>query len=167
MHFSEPGIESYLQRQPQLMRLITCGSVDDGKSTLLGRLLYDSDVVFDDQLSRLLADSKRFGTQGEQLDFALLLDGLTAEREQGITIDIAFRFFTTPKRKFIIINSPATNSIPATWRPALLGRRRSGCGRRFARLSDTHTDAPPCSYCGVIRHSPNRIRSEQNGSDWI
>ena len=106
MHFSEPGIESYLQRQPQLMRFITCGSVDDGKSTLLGRLLYDSDVVFDDQLSALSADSKRFGTQGEQLDFALLLDGLSAEREQGITIDIAFRFFTTPKRKFIIIDSP-------------------------------------------------------------
>ena len=75
-----------------LLRLVMCGSVDDGKSTLIGRLLYDAKQVFDDQLAALAADSRRYGTQGENLDFALLLDGLTAEREQGITIDVAYRF---------------------------------------------------------------------------
>ena len=98
-------IERYLQRQDDkgLLRLITCGSVDDGKSTLLGRLLYDSQLLFEDQLSSLAQDSQRFGTTGSgELDLALLVDGLAAEREQGITIDVAYRFFATEKRKFIV-----------------------------------------------------------------
>ena len=89
-----------------LLRFITCGSVDDGKSTLIGRLLYDSQMIFDDQLAALEADSKRVGTQGGDLDFALLVDGLAAEREQGITIDVAYRFFATEKRKFIVADTP-------------------------------------------------------------
>ena len=89
-----------------MLRLITCGSVDDGKSTLIGRLLYDSNSVYDDQMSALEADSKQMGTQGLDLDFALLLDGLAAEREQGITIDVAYRFFSTAKRSFIVADTP-------------------------------------------------------------
>ena len=89
-----------------LLRFITCGSVDDGKSTLIGRLLYESKMLYEDQLAALEADSKKFGTQGGDLDFALLLDGLTAEREQGITIDVAYRFFSTDKRKFIVADTP-------------------------------------------------------------
>ena len=89
-----------------LLRFITCGSVDDGKSTLIGRLLFDTRQIFDDQLSALEADSARVGTRGDQIDFALLVDGLAAEREQGITIDVAYRFFTTPTRKFIIADTP-------------------------------------------------------------
>ena len=89
-----------------LLRLLTCGSVDDGKSTLLGRLLYDSKMLFDDQLEALEADSRRSGTQGDALDFALLVDGLSAEREQGITIDVAYRFFATERRKFIVADTP-------------------------------------------------------------
>ncbi|PKP90695.1 MAG: adenylyl-sulfate kinase [Alphaproteobacteria bacterium HGW-Alphaproteobacteria-16] len=89
-----------------LLRFITCGSVDDGKSTLIGRLLYDSKMIFEDQLAALEADSKRVGTQGQEIDFALLVDGLAAEREQGITIDVAYRFFATEKRKFIVADTP-------------------------------------------------------------
>ena len=89
-----------------LLRFITCGSVDDGKSTLIGRLLYDTKLIFDDQLAALEADSKRVGTQGQDIDFALLVDGLAAEREQGITIDVAYRFFASAKRKFIVADTP-------------------------------------------------------------
>jgi bifunctional enzyme CysN/CysC len=89
-----------------LLRFITCGSVDDGKSTLIGRLLYDTKLVYEDQLNALKSDSKKFGTQGERIDFALLVDGLAAEREQGITIDVAYRFFSTEKRKFIVADTP-------------------------------------------------------------
>ena len=101
-------IEAYLDRHrhKSLLRFITCGSVDDGKSTLIGRLLYDAKMIFDDQLSELEADSRRIGTQGEAIDFALLVDGLAAEREQGITIDVAYRFFSTEKRKFIVADTP-------------------------------------------------------------
>jgi bifunctional enzyme CysN/CysC len=88
------------------LRFITCGSVDDGKSTLIGRLLYETKLIFEDQLEALKADSKKFGTQGERLDFALLVDGLQAEREQGITIDVAYRFFATPERRFIVADTP-------------------------------------------------------------
>jgi bifunctional enzyme CysN/CysC len=88
------------------LRFITCGSVDDGKSTLIGRLLYESKLIFEDQLETLKADSKKFGTQGERLDFALLVDGLQAEREQGITIDVAYRFFATPRRRYIVADTP-------------------------------------------------------------
>ncbi len=89
-----------------LLRFITCGSVDDGKSTLIGRLLFETKLIFEDQLEALKADSKKYGTQGDRLDFALLVDGLQAEREQGITIDVAYRFFATPKRRFIVADTP-------------------------------------------------------------
>lgn len=95
-----------LHQNKSLLRFITCGSVDDGKSTLIGRLLYDSKMIFEDQLASLEADSKRVGTQGQEIDFALLVDGLAAEREQGITIDVAYRFFATEKRKFIVADTP-------------------------------------------------------------
>lgn len=101
-------IAAYLKQHEEkpLLRFITCGSVDDGKSTLIGRLLYDSKRLFDDQLAALSADSKRHGTQGENIDYALLLDGLAAEREQGITIDVAYRYFDTERRKFIVADCP-------------------------------------------------------------
>ncbi len=101
-------IDAYLDAHSRkdMLRFITCGSVDDGKSTLIGRLLYDSRLIFEDQLSALESDSKRVGTQGEAIDFALLVDGLAAEREQGITIDVAYRFFATEKRKFIVADTP-------------------------------------------------------------
>jgi bifunctional enzyme CysN/CysC len=94
------------QAHQDTLRFITCGSVDDGKSTLIGRLLWESQQIFDDQLATLAADSKRHGTQGDQVDLALVVDGLAAEREQGITIDVAYRFFSTPRRKFIVADTP-------------------------------------------------------------
>jgi len=104
----ESDIERYLltHQNKSLLRFITCGSVDDGKSTLIGRLLYEAKALLDDQMSALEVDSKRDGTQGDELDFALLVDGLSAEREQGITIDVAYRFFATEKRKFIVADTP-------------------------------------------------------------
>ena len=101
-------IDAYLQahQHKTMLRFITCGSVDDGKSTLIGRLLYDSKMIFEDQLAALEADSQKLGTQGQKIDFALLVDGLAAEREQGITIDVAYRFFATEKRKFIVADTP-------------------------------------------------------------
>ncbi|RMF08834.1 MAG: sulfate adenylyltransferase subunit CysN [Alphaproteobacteria bacterium] len=101
-------IDAYLEKHQHksMLRFITCGSVDDGKSTLIGRLLYDSKMIFEDQLASLEAESKQVGTQGQNIDFALLVDGLSAEREQGITIDVAYRFFATEKRKFIVADTP-------------------------------------------------------------
>ncbi len=101
-------IGAYLEahEHKSLLRFITCGSVDDGKSTLIGRMLYDSKMIYEDQLANLEADSKKMGTQGKDIDFALLVDGLAAEREQGITIDVAYRFFSTQKRKFIVADTP-------------------------------------------------------------
>ncbi len=101
-------IDAYLDKHQHktMLRFITCGSVDDGKSTLIGRLLYDSKMIFEDQLAALENDSKRVGTQGQEIDFALLVDGLAAEREQGITIDVAYRFFSTQNRKFIVADCP-------------------------------------------------------------
>ena len=101
-------IDAYLEghQHKTMLRFITCGSVDDGKSTLIGRLLYDSKMIFEDQLAALENDSKKQGTQGQEIDFALLVDGLAAEREQGITIDVAYRFFNTEKRKFIVADCP-------------------------------------------------------------
>ena len=100
-------IDSYLKahEEKSLLRFITCGSVDDGKSTLIGRMLYESHMLFDDQLSSLESDSKKVGTQGDGIDFALLVDGLAAEREQGITIDVAYRFFSTDRRKYIVADT--------------------------------------------------------------
>jgi bifunctional enzyme CysN/CysC len=108
IEFAGGDVEIYLRSQEQkdLLRFITCGSVDDGKSTLIGRLLYEAKMLFEDQLSALEAESKKIGTQGGNLDFALLVDGLAAEREQGITIDVAYRNFTTNKRKFIVADTP-------------------------------------------------------------
>lgn len=107
-HLIEEDIEQYLKvhQHKSLLRFITCGSVDDGKSTLIGRLLYDAKALLEDQMSALESDSKKVGTQGGELDFALLVDGLSAEREQGITIDVAYRFFATEKRKFIVADTP-------------------------------------------------------------
>ena len=101
-------IEAYLHlyQKKGLLRFITCGSVDDGKSTLIGRLLYDTDMIFDDHLQALEKDSRKHGTTGEQVDLALLVDGLQSEREQGITIDVAYRYFATDRRKFIIADTP-------------------------------------------------------------
>jgi bifunctional enzyme CysN/CysC len=101
-------LEAYLdtQEHKSLLRFMTCGSVDDGKSTLIGRLLYESNLVFEDHLAALVADSKKLGTQGDELDLALLVDGLAAEREQGITIDVAYRFFSTERRKFVVADTP-------------------------------------------------------------
>ncbi|WP_460409163.1 GTP-binding protein, partial [Proteus sp. MB838] len=102
------GVENYLKTQQNkgLLRFLTCGNVDDGKSTLIGRLLHDTRQIYEDQLSTLQNESKKIGTQGEKLDLALLVDGLAAEREQGITIDVAYRYFSTAKRKFIIADTP-------------------------------------------------------------
>ncbi len=102
------SVRDYLlaQENKSLLRFLTCGSVDDGKSTLIGRLLSDTRQIFEDQLAALERDSKKHGTTGEDVDFALLVDGLEAEREQGITIDVAYRFFATPKRKFIVADTP-------------------------------------------------------------
>ena len=102
------GIAKLLEAQEKrdLLRFLTCGSVDDGKSTLIGRLLYESKALFEDQLAALAADSKKVGTRGDDIDYALLLDGLSAEREQGITIDVAYRFFSTDRRQFIVADTP-------------------------------------------------------------
>src|SRR5689334_7537637 len=108
IEFQGGDVEAYLRanERKSLLRFMTCGSVDDGKSTLIGRLLYESKGLFEDQLAALEADSKVVGTQGGALDFALLVDGLSAEREQGITIDVAYRFFATDRRKFIVADTP-------------------------------------------------------------
>ena len=103
---ASPASRSGTDERTSLLRFITCGSVDDGKSTLIGRLLYEAKMIFDDQLAVLAADSKKVGTRGSELDFALLVDGLAAEREQGITIDVAYRFFNTPRRTFIVADTP-------------------------------------------------------------
>ena len=104
----DTDIETYLRahERKSLLRFITCGSVDDGKSTLIGRLLYESKMIFEDQLAALEVDSRQIGTRGDEIDFALLVDGLSAEREQGITIDVAYRYFSTDKRKFIVADTP-------------------------------------------------------------
>src|SRR6187397_3256055 len=101
-------INEYLQQheRKELLRFITCGSVDDGKSTLIGRLLLESKTLCEDQLSALAVDSRKSGTRGDDIDFALLVDGLSAEREQGITIDVAYRFFSTERRKYIVADTP-------------------------------------------------------------
>src|ERR1700722_8985131 len=107
------GLEAAQQESGSLLRFVACGSVDHGKSTLIGRLLYDSKQLFDDQLDALATESRKFGTQGGALDYALLLDGLAAEREQNITIDVAYRFFATARRKFIVIDAPGHEEYTA------------------------------------------------------
>src|SRR5216684_8711000 len=114
-----------------LLRFMTCGSVDDGKSTLIGRLLYDSKLIFDDHLSAVERDSRKYGTLGEDIDLALLVDGLEAEREQGITIDVAYRFFTTPRRAFIVADTPGHEQYT----------RNMACGASSAELAILLVDA--------------------------
>ena len=109
----ESDIHAYLKQHERkdLLRFITCGSVDDGKSTLIGRLLHDSQLIYEDQLAAVTKDSGRFGTTGDEPDLALLVDGLQSEREQGITIDVAYRYFSTDKRKFIIADTPGPRAV--------------------------------------------------------
>ncbi|WP_131783502.1 sulfate adenylyltransferase subunit CysN [Legionella gresilensis] len=125
------------------LRFITCGSVDDGKSTLIGRLLYESHTIYDDQLATLAADSKKFGTTGESLDFALLVDGLASEREQGITIDVAYRFFSTSKRKFIVADTPGHEQYT----------RNMATGASTAQLAIVMIDARKGVLTQTKRHS--------------
>jgi bifunctional enzyme CysN/CysC len=122
----DTDIEAYLRAHERkgLLRFITCGSVDDGKSTLIGRLLYESKMIFEDQLAALEADSKQVGTRGDEIDFALLVDGLSAEREQGITIDVAYRYFSTDKRKFIVADTPGHEQYTRKSRPRQNSRSR-------------------------------------------
>ncbi len=138
-------IAGYLKSQEQksLLRFITCGSVDDGKSTLIGRLLYESKLIFEDQLAALEADSKKMGTQGQEIDFALLVDGLAAEREQGITIDVAYRFFSTDVRKFIVADTPGHEQYT----------RNMATGASTAQLAIVMIDARKGVLTQTRRHS--------------
>mgnify|MGYP002624155721 CR=1 FL=1 len=138
-------LAAYLKKQEEksLLRFITCGSVDDGKSTLIGRLLWDSKLILEDQLAALQADSKRIGTQGGDLDYALLVDGLQAEREQGITIDVAYRFFATDKRKFIVADTPGHEQYT----------RNMATGASTASLAIVMIDARKGVLTQTMRHS--------------
>ena len=150
----QPSLAEMLKpREKGLLRFLTCGSVDDGKSTLIGRLLYDSKLIFEDQLATLEKDSQRHGTTGEDIDFALLVDGLEAEREQGITIDVAYRFFSTAKRSFIVADTPgheqytrnmATGASTADLAVLMIDARKGV-------LVQTKRHATICSLLG-IRH---------------
>ena len=134
---SNPEVAAFLREQENksMLRFLTCGSVDDGKSTLIGRLLYDTKLIFEDQLAALEKDSRKHGTTGEDFDFALLVDGLEAEREQGITIDVAYRFFATASANSSSPTRRATNSTRATWRPARQLRTLPSCWSMRARAS--------------------------------
>ncbi len=138
-------IEKYLKEHEnkEMLRFITCGSVDDGKSTLIGRLLYDSKTIFEDQLSSAKKDSRKFGTTGEEIDFALLIDGLQSEREQGITIDVAYRFFATDRRKYIIADTPGHEQYT----------RNMVTGASTANLAIILTDARKGVLTQTRRHS--------------
>lgn len=138
-------IKGYLKshEEKHLLRFLTCGSVDDGKSTLIGRLLWDSKLIFEDQLATLQADSKRIGTQGGDIDFALLVDGLQAEREQGITIDVAYRFFSTDTRKFIVADTPGHEQYT----------RNMATGASTADLAIVMVDARKGVLTQTMRHS--------------
>ncbi|MDB2531608.1 sulfate adenylyltransferase subunit CysN [Alphaproteobacteria bacterium] len=153
--FSKKLINDFLEKQANLdtLRFITCGSVDDGKSTLIGRLLYEAGSILDDQLNTLKADSKRHGTQGGEIDFALLVDGLAAEREQGITIDIAYRFFSTDRRKFIIADTPGHEQYT---RNMVTGASTADIAvilvdARQGILKQTRRHSIICSFLGIKR----------------
>ena len=147
---TEPSIEQQLDRYAsrELLRFLTCGSVDDGKSTLIGRLLHDANMIYDDQLAAVRRDTVRHGPTGDEIDFALLMDGLEAEREQGITIDVAYRYFSTAKRKFIIADTPGHEQYT----------RNMATGASTARAISSSSSA---SYAGspmcVVR--PSIVRS--------
>src|ERR1700748_3409176 len=141
------------QEKKTLLRFLTCGSVDDGKSTLIGRLLYDTKLLFEDTLASLEKDSKKFGTTGKDIDFALLVDGLEAEREQGITIDVAYRAFSTPRRSFIVADTPGHEQYTRN-----MATGASNCDlaillvdSRKGLLAQTHRHATIVSLLG-IRH---------------
>jgi bifunctional enzyme CysN/CysC len=166
IEFEGGDVEAYLKTQEDkdLLRFITCGSVDDGKSTLIGRLLYESKMLFEDQLSALEADSKKMGTQGGNLDFALLVDGLSAEREQGITIDVAYRAFTTNKRKFIVADTPGHEQYT----------RNMATGASTADLAVILIDARKGVLTQTRRlhrhaagHQASRRRHQQDGFDAV
>ncbi|MEP7069659.1 MAG: GTP-binding protein, partial [Usitatibacter sp.] len=127
----------------ETLRFITCGSVDDGKSTLIGRLLHESKSIFDDQARALEADSREYGTQGGRIDYALLLDGLQAEREQGITIDVAYRFFASPRRRFIVADTPGHEQYT----------RNMATGASTASLAVILVDARKGVLSQTLRHS--------------
>ncbi len=153
--FVSDEVSAYLHAHDnkELLRFITCGSVDDGKSTLIGRLLYESGLVLEDQLAALEVDSRTVGTQGDELDVALLLDGLQAEREQGITIDVAYRYFTTERRKFIVADTPGHEQYT---RNMVTGASTADCGlllvdARNGLLSQTRRHAYIVSLLG-LRH---------------
>ncbi|HMT38848.1 MAG TPA: GTP-binding protein, partial [Thermomonas sp.] len=152
---ADAQVAAYLRQHETkgLLRFITCGSVDDGKSTLIGRLLHDTKRLFDDQLRALEADSRRHGTQGDAIDFALLVDGLAAEREQGITIDVAYRYFDTDARKFIVADCPgheqytrnmATGASTADLAVVLVDARKG-------LLTQTHRHSYIVSLLGIRR----------------
>ena len=137
-----------------MLRFITCGSVDDGKSTLIGRLLYESKLVFEDHLAALQADSKKVGTQGGDLDFALLVDGLAAEREQGITIDVAYRFFSTERRKFIVADTPGHEQYT---RNMVTGASTAELARDPGRRPQGRADPDPAAQLlGLAPGHPSR-----------
>ena len=159
------GIRDYLavQEKKSLLRFLTCGSVDDGKSTLIGRLLYDTKLIFEDQLAALERDSRKHGTNGDDIDFALLVDGLEAEREQGITIDVAYRFFATPKRKFIVADTPGHEQYTRNMATgASTADRRGRADRRAAGRAGA--DPPAFDHRLAARHPPCRAGRQQDRS---
>ena len=157
MNGDASALDIYLRAQEKkdLLRFITCGSVDDGKSTLIGRLLYEGNMLFDDQLDSLKSESERIGTQGGELDFALLVDGLSAEREQGITIDVAYRFFATDKRKFIVADTPGheqyTRNMATGASTADLAIILADVHRSSELLTQTRRHSYICSMLGIRR----------------
>ena len=147
-----------------LLRFLTAGSVDDGKSTLIGRLLFDSKKIYEDQLDALERDSKRVGNAGDHIDYALLLDGLKAEREQGITIDVAYRYFSTNKRKFIIADTPGHEQYTRNmitggrWLHGQFGYHPGGC-----KIGCHHADAATYVPGLLAGHQARGAGREQNG----
>src|SRR5690348_17787286 len=158
-------LKAYLARQEKKsqLRFLTCGSVDDGKSTLIGRLLFDSKLIFEDHLAALARDSRKHGTTGEDIDLALLVDGLEAEREQGITIDVAYRFFSTPKRSFIVADTPGHEQYTRNMATGASGSEAAVIlvDARKGVLSQTRRHSYICSLLG-IRHV---ARSEEHTSE--
>ena len=146
-----------------LLRFLTCGSVDDGKSTLIGRLLYDSQLIMDDTLNSLAKDSRKHGTVGEDIDLALLVDGLEAERQQGITIDVAYRFFATPNRSFIVADTPGHEQYT---RNMATGASNCDLAIILADLAEGHSLADPAPYLYLLaaRHPACRAGGEQDRS---